>query len=42
MTDDALKAAGDPDRIADLAQVRRQFDEAGGRAVVGFGVITRG
>jgi uncharacterized membrane protein len=25
---DALKAAGDPDRIADLAQVRQQFDEA--------------
>jgi len=26
---DALKAAGDPDRIADLAAVRRRFDEAG-------------
>ncbi|MEJ3747993.1 DUF1772 domain-containing protein [Actinomycetes bacterium KLBMP 9797] len=25
---DALKAAGDPDRIADLAQVRRDFQEA--------------
>ncbi|GIJ45232.1 membrane protein [Virgisporangium aliadipatigenens] len=25
---DALKAAGDPDSIADLAQVRRAFDEA--------------
>jgi uncharacterized membrane protein len=25
---DALKAAGDPDRIADLAQVRDRFDEA--------------
>jgi uncharacterized membrane protein len=25
---DALKAAGDPDRIADLAAVRDQFDEA--------------
>jgi uncharacterized membrane protein len=25
---DALKAAGDPDRIADLAAVRRHFDEA--------------
>ena len=24
---DALKAAGDPDRIADLADVRRRFDE---------------
>jgi uncharacterized membrane protein len=25
---DALKAAGDPDRIGDLAEVRRRFDEA--------------
>ncbi len=25
---DALKAAGDPDRIGDLAKVRRDFDEA--------------
>jgi uncharacterized membrane protein len=25
---DALKAAGDPDRIADLAQARERFDEA--------------
>lgn len=25
---DALKAAGDPDQIGDLAQVRRQFNEA--------------
>jgi uncharacterized membrane protein len=25
---DAMKAAGDPDRIADLAAVREQFDEA--------------
>jgi uncharacterized membrane protein len=25
---DALKAAGDPDRIGDLARVRDQFDEA--------------
>jgi uncharacterized membrane protein len=25
---DAIKAAGDPDRITDLAAVREQFDEA--------------
>jgi uncharacterized membrane protein len=25
---DAIKAAGDPDRIADLATVRERFDEA--------------
>jgi uncharacterized membrane protein len=25
---DAIKAAGDPDRIADLAMVRERFDEA--------------
>jgi uncharacterized membrane protein len=29
---DAIKAAGDPDRIADLAEVRRNFNEAGWRA----------
>lgn len=29
---DALKAAGDPDEIADLAKVRRDFDEARWRA----------
>ncbi|MEN3613998.1 anthrone oxygenase family protein [Plantactinospora sp. ZYX-F-223] len=29
---DAIKAAGDPERIADLARVRRDFDEARWRA----------
>ena len=29
---DDLKAAGDPDRIADLAGVRQRFDEARWRA----------
>ena len=29
---DAIKAAGEPDRIADLAEVRRNFNEAGWRA----------